>query len=87
MGLDTVELVMAIEENFGIEIPDAAAEKMFTVGEMHAFLVLELRRLKRDDWDETRIFERLREIICHQLGVKPAAVVPEARFVKDLGAD
>ena len=30
-SLDTVELVMAFEEEFGIEIPDDAAEKILTV--------------------------------------------------------
>lgn len=30
-SLDTVELVMAIEEKFGIEIPDSDAEKISTV--------------------------------------------------------
>lgn len=30
-SLDTVELVMAFEEEFGIEIPDEAAEKILTV--------------------------------------------------------
>jgi acyl carrier protein len=32
-SLDTVELVMAFEEEFGIEIPDEDAEKMQTVGD------------------------------------------------------
>ncbi|MCT7958740.1 acyl carrier protein [Laspinema palackyanum] len=32
-SLDTVELVMALEENFDIEIPDEAAEKITTVQE------------------------------------------------------
>ena len=31
MGLDTVELVMAVEEEFQLEIPDAAAEKMLSI--------------------------------------------------------
>jgi acyl carrier protein len=31
-SLDQVELVMAFEEEFGIEIPDEAAEKINTVG-------------------------------------------------------
>ena len=30
-SLDTVELVMAFEEEFGVEIPDDAAEKIATV--------------------------------------------------------
>ncbi len=32
-SLDTVELVMALEEEFGVEIPDEDAEKMTNVGE------------------------------------------------------
>ncbi|MEI6329031.1 MAG: acyl carrier protein [Pseudanabaena sp. ELA645] len=30
-SLDTVELVMALEEKFGVEIPDEEAEKIITV--------------------------------------------------------
>ena len=32
-SLDTVELIMALEEEFNIEIPDEDAEKMKTVGD------------------------------------------------------
>lgn len=32
-SLDTVELIMALEEEFGVEIPDEDAEKMTTVGD------------------------------------------------------
>ena len=37
-SLDTVELVMAFEEEFGVEIPDDAAEKIVTVGDAVKFL-------------------------------------------------
>ena len=37
-SLDTVELVMALEEEFGIEIPDEDAEKMRTVGEAMRYI-------------------------------------------------
>lgn len=33
-SLDTVELVMALEEEFGNEIPDEEAEKLTTVGDV-----------------------------------------------------
>ena len=33
VSLDTVELIMALEEEFNIEIPDEDAEKMKTVGD------------------------------------------------------
>lgn len=37
-SLDTVELVMAFEEEFGIEIPDDAAEKILTVQDAVTFI-------------------------------------------------
>ena len=37
-SLDTVELVMAFEEEFGIEIPDDAAEKIATVKDAITFI-------------------------------------------------
>jgi acyl carrier protein len=37
-SLDTVELVMAFEEEFGCEIPDDAAETILTVGDAIKFL-------------------------------------------------
>jgi len=37
-SLDTVELVMALEEAFGTEIPDEDAEKIKTVGDTVAYI-------------------------------------------------
>jgi len=37
-SLDTVELVMALEEEFGIEIPDEDAEKAKTVGDVTSYI-------------------------------------------------
>jgi len=37
-SLDTVELVMAFEEEFGAEIPDEDAEKLTTVGAVIEYL-------------------------------------------------
>lgn len=37
-SLDTVELVMAFEEEFGVEIPDDAAETIQTVGDAVKFI-------------------------------------------------
>ncbi|MBT3659881.1 MAG: acyl carrier protein [Rhodospirillaceae bacterium] len=37
-SLDTVELVMAFEEEFGCEIPDDAAEKILTIKDATDFI-------------------------------------------------
>ena len=37
-SLDTVELVMAFEEEFGIEVPDEEAEKLMTVGNVVQYI-------------------------------------------------
>lgn len=37
-SLDTVELVMAFEEEFGVEIPDDAAEKIVSVKDAISFI-------------------------------------------------
>lgn len=37
-SLDVVELVMALEEKFDIEIPDQEAEKLVTVGDVITYI-------------------------------------------------
>lgn len=37
-SLDTVELIMALEEEFGIEVPDEEAEKLVSVGDVSRYV-------------------------------------------------
>jgi acyl carrier protein len=37
-SLDTVELVMAFEEEFGVEVPDEDAEKLQSVGDVIKYI-------------------------------------------------
>lgn len=37
-SLDVVELVMAFEEEFGVEVPDEDAEKLITVGDVIKYI-------------------------------------------------
>lgn len=46
-SLDTVELVMALEEGFGIEIPDEDAEKINTIEDVIIYLDKRLREGER----------------------------------------
>jgi acyl carrier protein len=42
-SLDTVELVMALEEKFGLDIPDEEAEKLSTVGKAVDYILSRLK--------------------------------------------
>lgn len=42
-SLDTVELVVALEEEFGIEIPDEDAEKLLTVEDVVKYIEAKLQ--------------------------------------------
>ncbi len=46
-SLDTVELVMALEDEFGFEIPDEEAERMRTVGDVIDYLHREISKKDR----------------------------------------
>ncbi len=48
MGLDTVELVMTIEETFDITIPDADAEKIQTVGHLYYYILSKFHSEERE---------------------------------------
>lgn len=86
MGLDTVDLILAIEAEFGIEIPDADASKLAVLGDMHDYVVRALRQ-RGDLSDEERVWQRLSAVVVEQLGVRPDEVTRTADIVKDLRAD
>lgn len=87
MGLDTVELILAVEEEFKIKVPNEVAAQLFTVGDLHEFVVAEIVRCRQVQVDRDAIYDVLRDLICSQLGVTSDAVVPIAHFVRDLRVD
>jgi len=86
MGLDTVELVMAMEDEFGIEIPNCDAPKLAVLGDMNDYILRALRQ-RGETPDERLIWERLSRIVVKQLGVRPDEVTRSAHIVYDLRAD
>ena len=86
MGLSTVELIMAVEDEFGIGHAEADAAKLAVLGEMHAHIVHAIRQ-RGESPHESDVWERLRAIVVEQLGVRPAEVTRAAHLVRDLGAD
>ena len=47
-SLDTVELVMALEDEFGTEIPDEDAEKLTTVGRAIDYIEEKIEKKEKD---------------------------------------
>jgi acyl carrier protein len=86
MGLDVVELVMTVEDEFDISIPDGAQEKIGAVGDLADAVEAELMRLGRPA-DPIDIFGRIKILTVERLEVPPDKVTREATFVDDLGAD
>jgi acyl carrier protein len=86
MGLDSVELVMAFEEQFEIAIPNEVAEKLQTVGDVvdyvTARLAAEGRPRSRDD-----VLVWVNIITCDQCGTRLDELTESTSFVKDLGID
>jgi acyl carrier protein len=60
VGLEVVEIVMDVEETFGIALPDARVSEMQTVGELHECIVEVLGR----DMDETSLRQVVLEKLC-----------------------
>lgn len=87
MGLDTVELLLSVEENFGIDVPDEAAGQIFTVGQLRDFIVEQQSGRGVPDVNGDVVLEQLRILIARHLALNPEEVVPQARFVEDLRAD
>ncbi len=84
MELEAVELIMAVEEEFLIEIPDRTAERIVSVGQLGGVVEAELRRLHRDA-DASFVMRRVADIAAYFGGVTPASVRPETTLIEDLG--
>jgi acyl carrier protein len=86
MGLDVVELVMAVEEEFEVEIPNEVQEKLITVGDLADAVVAQLASLERPA-DPVKVFDRIRKITAERAEAPPERVTRETSFLDDLGMD
>ena len=84
MGLDIVELIMSIEEEFAIEIPDADAEKLVTVGQIADYIAEKQKAPPQDQWD---IWQRLQALISEHEAIPREKITRHSRLVEDLGLD
>jgi len=76
MGLDVVEFIMAVEDAFGLEIPDAEAARLATPGRVIDYLAARLPPGVSEAGAclSQRAFYKLRRETCARLGVDRLAV-------------
>ena len=81
MGLDTVELVMEIEEAFDISIPDDRASEMLTVGDVYDFILEKTAdsTLKSSTCLTAVVFYDLRRQL-HSLGLSHSEIRPKTKL-------
>ena len=84
MELEAVELIMAVEEEFMIEIPDAVAESIISIGELSNVVQSEIIRAHRT-LEQQIVFDRIADIAAHFGGQERGAVGPDTRLIEDLG--
>ena len=84
MDLETIELIMAVEEEFIIEIPDDRAERIASIGELSKVVMAELQRYDRRR-EADAVLDRVSEIAANFAHVDRGSVGPDTTLVGDLG--
>jgi acyl carrier protein len=86
MGLETVEIVIEIQDHFAISLPDAVASKCETVTDLQKvvveLLVQEGRTRSREL--DSEVFRDLVKISADVTGNDPATIRPESRWLGDI---
>ncbi len=86
MGMDTVELVMDIKDEFRIGIPDEVASTLESVGDLHECVLSKLRE-RGEQPNEAQIWNRLCHLLVVNFGISPEKITRSAKVVRDLGLD
>lgn len=82
MGMDGVELVMAVEDAFDIQITDADAEKMITPRHVIDFVLGKVTTTTATVCLTQRAFNILRKSLIHQCGMKRSQIAPNDKLSK-----
>jgi len=80
VGLDSVELAMAIEEEFGIDIADRDLGKMITVGDVYNYLVKHLSKTTTRQCLTQKVFYQLRRAVMANYGLDRRSITPDTKL-------
>ena len=87
MGLEGVELIMAIEDRFCTSLPDTKTERFQTIGDVHNFLMARIQKQNSEFCPATAMFYPSRRILVDKFNVDRARVKPSASLGSLLDAE
>jgi len=89
MGLDLVEMVMDVETEFAVKLPDAELATARTVGSFYGVLVAHLPLAERplSAVPKGPTWEKMLDVIARSTGIEREALRPDADFYRDLRLD
>lgn len=80
MGLDSVELILAIEEEFGIEIPYDELSSVATVGDVYEMVKAQVSSVEPVVCLSQKIFYQLRKALSENYGIDCRVITPSSRL-------
>lgn len=86
MGLQVIEIILALEKHFGVRIPDEVAEQCLTVGAMqNAFAELLAHKRKCNaDALQAEVWQGMVKVVADEMGMNPCDIKPESKWVGDI---
>lgn len=82
MGIDTVEIVMEVEEHFGIAVADDVVSNCITVADLQKVIIdllVKQGRIRSSEL-EAEVYRDLVIIIVDQLGMHASDIRPDSRW-------
>ena len=87
MSLDSLELLVTIEEHFDIEIPDLEAEQIYTVGDFADSVYEKIKNLPQNTLSKSEVDKIVIEIISRKIGTPKVEIKLTHSITNDLGID
>lgn len=72
--MDGVELIMKVEQAFGISIANTEAERMYTVGQMHDLVWSKVQHMPSLRCNSQHVFYRLRQTLADRFDIPQASL-------------
>lgn len=91
MGLEEIELVIGLEDEFGISIPDVIAQEVRTIGQMYDVILPMVRSHGKEAIRHKSDLEAfVWDTLCRRAaklasGIRPSEITRDTRFAGDLG--